>query len=286
MISLNRGRPIAKIEGGLGDGEIVHIISDTDNKCCEKCSQKCRKKKCCGGCNMCCNQEDEYEESYQDDGNLGKEFDVEARLSQIPNPNNREIIYISGPSGSGKSTHTAKIAQFYKKQFPKNNIYIFSRTSYKDDPAFSQIRMIQVPIDERLVETPLDITGDFSGPNGSMVIFDDCNTIQNDKVKQEVDKLMCDMMEVGRKLNIYIIITNHLVIPNERRMARTIMNEIHSLTVFPKSGSAQQISYCLKTYFGLTRKQIKQILQLPSRWVTINKSYPQYVLHEKGVYLL
>jgi hypothetical protein len=97
---------------------------------------------------------------------------------------------------------------------------------------------------------------------------------------------MSDIMEIGRKLNIWLVITNHLVIPNEKKMARTIMNEMHSMTVFPKSGSAQQIRYALKTYFGLTNKQIDEIIKMPSRWITVYKSYPQYVLYDKGSFIL
>ena len=32
------------------------------------------------------------------------------------------------------------------------------------------------------------------------------------------------------------------------------------------------------------RREIKRFLNLPSRWVTIYRSYPQFVVHEKGCY--
>jgi len=120
----------------------------------------------------------------------------------------------------------------------------------------------------------------------SLILFDDTNTVQADKVRKSIGKLINDILEVGRKLNITIVLTNHLVIPNERKESRVIMNEIQSLTVFPKSGSSQQIMYALKTYFGLNKDQIQEILELPSRSVTIYKSYPQYVVYEKGCYIL
>ena len=146
------------------------------------------------------------------------------------------------------------------------------------------MRVQQVKIDETILEHPINIETELVG--GSILLFDDCNTLQNDKLKKQIDKLMGDIMEVGRKLDITIIITNHLVIPNERKMARTLLNEAQIITVFPKSGSTQQIAYALKTYFGLSKRQIDELLDLPSRWVTVYKNYPMFVMYEYGAYIL
>lgn len=196
----------------------------------------------------------------------------------------RSVSYIAGPSGSGKTSYAVNLIGPYVKFFPEKPFYLFSRTDYKTDPAFKKMKPIQIMIDNSLIESPIDITRELTG--GSIVLFDDCNTIQNDKLKNVIDKLMADILEVGRKLDITIVITNHLVIPNEKKVARTIMNEMQSVTVFPKSGSAHQIRYALKTYYGLDNKQIDEILKLPSRWVTISKKYPMYVIYEKGCYIL
>jgi hypothetical protein len=168
--------------------------------------------------------------------------------------------------------------------FLKN--YLFSRTDYKTDPVFANFKLkpIQITIDESLLKNPIDITKELTG--GSIVFFDDCNTIPNDKLKKNIDKLMADIMEVGRKIDITIIITNHLVIPSEQKFARTILNEIQSFTFFPKSGAAAQVSYALKKYFGMMNKQIERILRINSRWITISKKYPMYVMYDKGCFIL
>ena len=44
MFSLEIGRPIAIINDGLLDKEVVHIKGDND-KCCKKCSNSCPYKK-------------------------------------------------------------------------------------------------------------------------------------------------------------------------------------------------------------------------------------------------
>lgn len=285
MLNFYKGRPLAKISGGKYSGQILYLDDDKSikkiNKCenceCNKCSKKCYVKKCCKKCTM------------DDEVILDKYFDDKFKINngeiiQLPGIDERSVNYIAGPSGSGKSTYAAGLAKIFKKLFPKKDFIVFSRADVKNDPVFKKLKPMQIPIDEDIIDDPIDITKELT--EGCMVLFDDCNTVQNDKHKKAVDKLMCDIMEIGRKLNIWIIITNHLVIPNEKKLARTICNEMQHLTVFPKSGSSQQIKYCLKQYYGLDNKQIDQILNLPSRWVTISKNYPMCVLHEKGVFLI
>jgi len=200
------------------------------------------------------------------------------------NPYQRSVAYIAGPSGSGKTTYALNLIKSYIKIHPEVPFFLFSRTDYKKDPAYQGLRPMQVTIDDSLLTDPINIENELS--EGAIILFDDCTTIRDDKLRKEVEKLMEDIMEVGRKLNITIVISNHLVIPNDKKFARTVMNELQTLTVFPKSGSSRQIRYALKEYFGLDRNQIEDILHLPSRWVTISKSYPMYVLSEKMAYIL
>jgi len=213
----------------------------------------------------------------------GREFHLPAgkKFIPLPNFNERFVEYIAGPSGSGKSTIASGLAREFGQMNKGLPIYMFSRTEAKNDPAYKGLRLIQIPIDEELLESPIDLTKEIT-EKGALIIFDDVATVQNDKLRKEIEKLMADGMEVGRKLNCNIIITNHLVIPNEKKFARTVLNELNMLTVFPKSGSAQQIRYVLKQYWGLDNKQIDEILKIPTRWLRISKNYPQYLLWETG----
>ena len=245
------GRPIAHVDSGRFKNQIISLISEPDDsKTCLSVPEIALK---------------------------------DGKIQPIMNTGERQVCYIAGPSGSGKSHYAANLIKTFKKVFPKKDVFLFSRTSYKDDPAYAKLKPIQIEIDNSLIEDPIDIT-ELQG--GCLIIFDDCNTIPDEDLKKAVMKLMEDIMEVGRKLGIYIIITNHLVVPNERKFSRTVLNEMQSLTFYPKSGSAHQIETCLKKYFGLATKMIRKIMDLNSRWVTIHKNYPQFILHEHGALVL
>jgi hypothetical protein len=264
MLNLSKGKPLAKIVKG----------------------PRKYKNKFLFIYDRCYDYPDEADIEITSNDKIGTRLKIkDIELSPRLNIYERSVSYIAGPSGSGKTTYALTLVKAYRKTYPEKEFYLFSRTDYHNDPAYRGMGHIQqVPINEALLENPINIENELTG--GSILLFDDCNTLQNDKLKKMIDKLMADIMEVGRKLDITIIVTSHLVIPNDKKIARTIMNEMQTVTVFPKSGSAQQISYALKNYFGMMKDQIEDILALPSRWVTIHKNYPMCVLYEGGCYIL
>lgn len=247
MLNYKDGRLIAKIKGGKKNGKLLYL----------------NEKEIATGVNH---------------------IEVhDGKFIPLPDVDKREVVYIAGPSGSGKSTYSSEYINSFMNIFPDQELFIFSRTDAENDPAFINLDFNQVLIDESLIDNPIDITEELT--DGCIILFDDVNTIQNEQLKKAVDKLMADIMECGRKLGIYCVITNHLIIPNERKVARTILNECTSLTVFPKSGAIQQIKYVLKTYFGYNNNQIENFLKTKSRWITFYKTYPQLVLTEYECYI-
>ena len=205
-------------------------------------------------------------------------LDEDETFEILPDIETRQVLYVAGPSGSGKTEFSLQYIRNYLNINKNKDFYLFSRTPWEDDPAYKKLKLKpkQVIIDERLIDDPVDIADELV--EGCIIFFDDCNTIHNDKIKKEIDKLMADIMEVGRKMQIYIVISNHLVIPNEKKFARTVLNEMNVMCVFPKSGSRYQIEYCLKNYFGYSKGQIKEFLDTDSRWVCFYKNYPQIVI--------
>lgn len=255
MLNLESGQPIAQIISGKHKGEII-FLDKRDGP----------DRVGTNGCQRI---------------NLRK-----GKLMPLLNTEERQVAYVAGPSGSGKTTYTGTLAKNYKKIFPGAEVYLFSRTDYRSDPVYKMLKLrpLQVMLDETLVTDPIDIETELKP--GSLIMFDDIGTINNDQIRKAVNALAMDIMEVGRKLDLTIILTSHLVNPTDRKFSRVIHNEYQTFTFFPKSGSFYQIEYCLKNYFGFSKKQIREIMDLPSRWVTIMKNYPQCVLHEHGCYLL
>lgn len=248
MLNTHKGRIVGIIKGGKSDGKFVYI-------------------------------DDKYDEGAEE-----IELDEGILVPLMNLQDERGIYYVAGPSGSGKSTYAAQLAKNFMKAFPESNMFFFSRTNHEGDPALKGLKLTQIFLDEKILEHPIDIEKDI--PPKSILFFDDFNSIENDKIQNYILKLIRDVMECGRRLQINALITSHLIIPDERKFARNLMNELQFITIFPKSGTVQQITYSFKTYFGLSSKQIKQILALKSRWVTLIKSYPLTILYEKGIYIL
>lgn len=199
-------------------------------------------------------------------------------IQHMPKMEGRECLYVAGPSGSGKSTYIANYARMYQLMFPGREIYLFSRLP--KDAVIDQLRPIRVVMDSSLIDNPIE-------PEelaNSLVIFDDTDTIPDDKIKNAVLKLKNDLLEIGRHENISVAISSHKIC--DRNQTKTALNEAHTVTIFPQGGGAKDIVYLLQEYFGMPKRDVNAILRLPSRWVTLFKNYPQAVMYNRGAYVL
>lgn len=259
MFSFKKGIPVARIKGGKDDDKLLRL--DT--------SQHSHR-----------HDEEEDQTVYE----CHKRSHMEERLPV----EGRSCVYICGQSGSGKTEKMLSLIKPYSLFFPKKKIFLFSRTNFKEDPAYKKYKIspIQIKIDENLLHNPIDITSELKSDDGSIVLFDDCATLQNDKLRNCIDKLVMDILEVGRKLDITTIITSHMIIGNTRATSRVILNECNIWCLFPKSGSLQQAKYALKEHVGLSNQQIDELMNLPSRSVSIHKTYPNYIFSDKIAYIL
>lgn len=243
------GRQICKIEGGKYDKRVLSVYTGKDE-------------------------------------DLDERFDNlkinEGKFQQIPNPNleqtEREILYITGCSGSGKSTYACNYIQCYKKKFPKNEVYLFS--SISEDSSIAPVNPKRIIIDDTLITDPLSCE-DFSN---SIVVFDDIDCLSNKKHREEVYKILNQILETGRHHKVSCIITNHL--PTAGLDTKRILNETMTITYFPHSSGGRGIKYLLTEYLGLNKETIKKIKNTNSRWATIFKNYPNICITEKEVFLI
>jgi hypothetical protein len=204
----------------------------------------------------------------------------DGEVQPLPNYSSPQRLYISGPSDSGKSTYVGKLLHKYKQVYPDRDIFLLSRINNDDKLDNLGLDIMRITLNEEFLED----TPSLETLHDSIVIFDDIDSIEDKKLKVKVSGLRDLLLTAGRHENISVIVTNHLL--TDYKNTKTILNEVNATTFFPKSGSSHGIKYMLKFYIGLSAKQIQRIFDLPSRWVTIYKHCPMYVIYEKGIYLL
>lgn len=203
----------------------------------------------------------------------------DGKLEQLPSSKIIERLFIAGASGSGKSTYTGNYINRYKKMFKDRDVFLFTRNT--EDKAVDKFKPIRIELNDELTEDPIELT-EF---NSSLVIFDDITTIPDKLIKNEVIRIREDLLECGRKENISVIVTNHNLL--DYKNTRNLLNEATSVTFFPKGGGGtSQILGFLKRHCGMNNKEINKVMNLPSRWVTIFRNYPTYIMHERGVFML
>jgi len=70
-------------------------------------------------------------------------------------PDQRDSIYVTGPSGSGKSCWISKFIGVYRERYSDRDIIVFS--GKEEDPALDEWNVKRVPLDEELVENPVEL---------------------------------------------------------------------------------------------------------------------------------
>lgn len=203
---------------------------------------------------------------------------LDGKLQVLPQNDIVEKIYISAPSGAGKSTFMGKYISEFKKLRKDDPIYVFSSIDY--DKELDKHDPIRINLDEDLLEDPLQPTE----LENSLCVFDDTGTIRDKPIKQYLEVLQDWLLECGRHFKIRLLISSHLL--SNYASTRRILNEATSVVVFPRSGTGTyHIKNFLKMYCGFDVIQIKKFINLPSRWVLINRGFPQYVIYEHGCYI-
>jgi len=199
----------------------------------------------------------------------------------IPNPETeRQILYITGSSGSGKSFFTKKYCREFSRIFPKRPIIMISSVD-KDDSVddIKNLKRMKIKTKEFLDdEFSID---DFKD---CLVIFDDTDCITDKKLRTKVNSILGMILETGRHTNTYCIYTSHLATAGND--TKRILNESHSITFFPKTMGGRMMKYLCENYLGLDKKEIDHLKRIPSRSITVMKTYPKIVLGDKDVFLL
>ena len=191
-----------------------------------------------------------------------------------------ERLYVSGPSGAGKSTFIAEYVKRLQERHKKRKVYIFSRVP--EDPPLDQLKHVtRVPLEMAFWSWVTLRPEDFEK---CVLLFDDIDTLQNKELLKKVRGFRDDCLEVGRHMEITCICATHLI--TNYNATRTVVNESQGVCLFPRGSSMHSVAKFLETYIGMGREKIREISELPTRWIWIWKEYPRYLVHQHGVMLI
>ena len=201
------------------------------------------------------------------------------RVQMIPNKKKeRTISYVSGQSGSGKSYFTNKLAEEYHSMYPKRPIYLFSLLT--DDKSIKCKHIKRIKLDEKFLKTDLSL----DNFKRTLIIYDDVDTIKNKLIQGKLFHILDTLLQCGRHSETSVAYVSHM--PCNGKDTKMILAECNNITIFPQTLGNRALRYLLGEYFGLDNKQIQKIKKLPSRHVTLVRTYPMVLLHEKGAFLL
>jgi len=289
MLSTKLGVPIAKVT----DGTFVYLNSD-DQKVQDKFSTDFRKKinkelkkselkKLVKHLQLQQPPDDKKLNKYYIDGLNDIQDDTltnciilkdRKKLMQYPRLDLVERMYIAGVSGSGKSTYTGKYLKFWKKENKDSEIFVYS--SVDEDTAFDWLDPIRVDVND-YPENQFNVKQDLQD---TLNIFDDIDTLPIN-IRKPIDHLKSHILETGRHYNAAIIVTSHMI--SNYKSTRQVLNEATSVTLFPKASGSYHINKYLQSHMGFTKLQQERFHNLDSRWVTLFRSYPSYIIWEKGI---
>ena len=251
-ISLESGRPLAIISGGEYDNELVHLNSDIskdkkkidmnavasmienlyrtmNNKLNHKQMEALRTAIMSNKRPLNRELAQFYDISMQ---LMDKNKDTELVLNDgemqpvFDTTQERSVFMICGMSGSGKSTYTAKLCKVYHNQYPDNKIILFSNKP--SDPVFDRLAYVdRITITEDLLTDQITL----NELENSLVIFDDVECTTNKDIDKELMRISDLILQQGRSYKTSFVYITHQ--SNNYKATRNILNECHSVTVFP-----------------------------------------------------
>jgi hypothetical protein len=212
---------------------------------------------------------------------LVDEIKTRNQIEVIPRVNSVERLYIAAPSGSGKSYFTARYVEKYRRIIGGDVPYpVFLFSAVDDDDVLDNLGAITRINLEDAVDNEETMLIPETYRN-SIVIFDDVDSIQEKSILKKIYAFRDAIMTRGRHENILPICTNHLA--TDYKSTRVLLNEMTTLVIFPRSGSAHGSRTLLTKYCGIDIKMVTKLLAIDTRWLVIYKNYPLYCVHEHGV---
>lgn len=190
-------------------------------------------------------------------------------------------VFIAGGTLSGKSVMASLLAADYNKQFRKNRIPLF--TCVSDCTNFNDNRVknvFPIRIDENILDDPIAL-GEL---HDSCTIFDDIEAHENKDIVKELENLRDRCLKAGRHEKTDVIVTNQTLLGQVKTKAA--LGNCFQVIAYPYGAGRYQLGQFLHRYMNIKQIDIDKILNVPSRYVLINRTQPLYILFEKGCFIL
>ena len=213
---------------------------------------------------------------------------LKAVYDTMPDRKN-QICTLFGSSGAGKSYAINDICM--RNPAVKNNtvpaIYLFSSVG-EDDPSY---RPIKTFYNERFIwQDPRDIEPDAllvkSYKEKSILIFDDINSISDQRVRAKIIRFREHCLEVARHRSLVIISSEHLMF--NRAATQKLRNSSAYFVLYPRN-SPKPLDSVLDENFTMNRHErvdlIKK-LKREGRAQFLRMDTPSYIVNTKRVQLL
>lgn len=212
---------------------------------------------------------------------VGQKIKTLETISPLPNINKeRGILYVCGASDCGKTTYSLKYIKNFLDIYKDHDFIVFTQSDDFESYEKFGIKPKVIQIDDSLVENPINIME----LKNSIVLFDDVDAIDGKKVRKAIFNLIYKIMKIGRKAKISIIVTYHMVTGGNE--TRYIIFESQYITLFLEGGSHNQFKNLFKYYLGIDVKKLEDFKKLESRWVTIHKNYPRFMISENEAQII
>ena len=196
----------------------------------------------------------------------------------------RTSWYIPGPAGAGKSVFAAGVIRKYQKIWPRNPVFGICKTRLADDKAYKDLKIHQVPVRilaKQEVSKEEGLKRQF-GDKGCLVLFDDWDSFNKSTDREVVLSLISDILNLGRKMRISILVTSHQL--SNYKETRAIISECEFVTLFPRDTIRRQFTYLLEK-MGVDEKTASRMRKM-GRAVTLHKFSPMFILSETTCELL
>ena len=187
-------------------------------------------------------------------------------------------IFICGPSGCGKSTYASWIVEDYKRKHPKNRFIVFSVK--EKDPALDKYKPLRILCDEKLIDDPIEV----KELHNSLVLFDDIDQFGNQKISKALNQLRDNVMSTGRSEGIACLTTSQVMLDGKR--TKNTLTNTHQLFLFGNGGGKYHGFEFLTRYMRMPKVEANKYVNMPSRFVCVNRVVPMFLLTENGCILL